>query len=122
MPQLPEMTFGGNKLEIKHSSGFSIEFNAVDALRLVDSQNDLMKVAMAKEWKESRCMKCLFLKNTANFGFLVFIFSAASKVCITFQYLVDDKAFLNSRLSKTAATVTKVYYTAAMLCYFSLSM
>ena len=48
------MTFGGNILEIQHAAGFSIQFNAVDALRLVDAHNDLMKVAMAKEWKESR--------------------------------------------------------------------
>ena len=54
LPQLPEMTFGGNKLSIQHASGFGIEFNAINALRLVDAHNDLMKVAMAKEWKESR--------------------------------------------------------------------
>ena len=58
LPQLPEMTFGENKLEIKHFNGFSIEFNAIDALRLVDAENDLMKVAMAKEWKESRYDIC----------------------------------------------------------------
>ena len=54
LPQVPEMTFGSNKLLIIHSSGFSISFNATDALKLVDAHNDLMKVAMAKEWKESR--------------------------------------------------------------------
>lgn len=54
LPQLPEMTFGNNKLVITHLNGFGIEFNAIDALRLVDTKNDLMKVSMAKEWKDSR--------------------------------------------------------------------
>uniref|UniRef100_H2Y4E7 TIP41-like protein n=1 Tax=Ciona savignyi TaxID=51511 RepID=H2Y4E7_CIOSA len=48
------MTFGNNKFEMHHESGFSICFNATDALKLVDNKRDLMKVAMAKEWAESR--------------------------------------------------------------------
>nr|CAB3266973.1 TIP41-like protein [Phallusia mammillata] len=54
LPQLPEMTFGHNKFTIKNSEGFSFEFNTIDALRLVDNKHDLMKVAGAKEWIESR--------------------------------------------------------------------
>lgn len=54
LPQIPEMTFASNKLKLSHSKGFSIEFNALDALKLVDSKNDLMKVAVAEEWSESR--------------------------------------------------------------------
>ncbi|XP_078486225.1 TIP41-like protein [Ciona intestinalis] len=54
LPQLPEMTFGANKFEMQHDMGFAIHFNAVDALALVDNKKDLMKVAMAKEWAESR--------------------------------------------------------------------
>lgn len=54
IPQLPEMTFGENYINISHSNGFCIEFNAVDALKLVDNKNDAMKVAIAREWVESR--------------------------------------------------------------------
>jgi len=60
IPQLPEMTFGHNRLEIRHSSGFSIDFNAVAALELVNNKQDLMKVAVAEEWSESRCSLVCF--------------------------------------------------------------
>lgn len=54
LPSLPEMVFGDNCLRIEHAAGFGIEFNALDALQLVDSERDLMKVAYADEWQKSR--------------------------------------------------------------------
>lgn len=54
LPALPEMTFGDNSLEIKHQKGFGIQFNAIDALRLVDNKHDLMKVAVADAWQRER--------------------------------------------------------------------
>lgn len=54
LPQLPEMSFASNALIIEHSDGFGIAFNALDALRLVDNKNDLMKVAIAEAWQEAR--------------------------------------------------------------------
>lgn len=48
------MLFGNNKLEISHKSGFSINFNAIDALRRVNNKQDLMKVAVAEEWQRLR--------------------------------------------------------------------
>lgn len=54
IPQIPEMTFGNNILEISHKSGFSILFSSIDALKLVNNKQDLIKVAIADEWKESR--------------------------------------------------------------------
>jgi type 2A phosphatase activator TIP41 len=48
------MVFGDNCLKIEHQSGFGLEFNALDALRLVDSERDLMKVACADDWQKSR--------------------------------------------------------------------
>ncbi|XP_077977013.1 TIP41-like protein [Glandiceps talaboti] len=54
LPQLPEMVFGGNVLRVIHSDGFGIEFNALDALKLVDPIHDLMKVAVADRWREAR--------------------------------------------------------------------
>lgn len=54
LPSLPEMTFGKNVLQIQHTEGFGIEFNAVDALRWVDNKHDLMKVAVADQWQRER--------------------------------------------------------------------
>ena len=54
LPSLPEMLFGDNILEIDHVAGFGIQFNALDALRLVDNKHDLMKVAVAEEWQNKR--------------------------------------------------------------------
>ena len=54
LPSLPEMVFGDNCLRIEHQAGFGLEFNALDALRLVDSERDLMKVACAEDWQKSR--------------------------------------------------------------------
>ncbi|XP_020910624.1 TIP41-like protein [Exaiptasia diaphana] len=48
------MTFGDNSLEIKHEAGFGIQFNGIDALRLVDNKHDLMKVAVADAWQRER--------------------------------------------------------------------
>ena len=54
IPALPEMCFGDTKLEVKHSQGFGISFNAMDALRRVDNKHDTMKVAYAAEWLQDR--------------------------------------------------------------------
>lgn len=54
MPSLPEMLFGDNVLRIQHSDGYGIEFNANDALRRVNNMEDVVKVACAQEWQESR--------------------------------------------------------------------
>ena len=52
----PEMIFGDNYVEISHrASGWSINFNAYDALDLVDKTGtDMLKVAHSKEWQTSR--------------------------------------------------------------------
>ena len=52
----PEMIFGDNFVEISHrASGWSINFNAFDALDLVDKTgNEMLKVAHSKEWQTSR--------------------------------------------------------------------
>ena len=44
------------RLEVKDTkgAGFGIEFNALDALKRVDATHDLVKVACAAEWRESR--------------------------------------------------------------------
>ncbi|XP_065057206.1 TIP41-like protein [Rhopilema esculentum] len=54
IPQLPEMLFVENKMEILHQSGFGLSFNATDALKRVDNKQDLMKVAVAEEWQRLR--------------------------------------------------------------------
>ncbi|CAF0718140.1 unnamed protein product [Brachionus calyciflorus] len=54
LPHLPDMLFADNYLKLKHKNGFGLEFNALDSLKLVDPSADLIKVSVAKEWKESR--------------------------------------------------------------------
>lgn len=54
LPQLPEMVFAENCLKIYHQSGCGIDFNALDALRLVDASTDLIKVAASEEWQNAR--------------------------------------------------------------------
>lgn len=54
MPSLPEMLFGDNVLRIVHADGYGIEFNAIDALKIVNKMGHTVKVACAQEWQESR--------------------------------------------------------------------
>jgi len=52
----PEMIFGDNAIRIDHAkSGWSIEFNAFDALDKVDKTgNSMLKVSYSKEWQKNR--------------------------------------------------------------------
>lgn len=54
LPHLPDMVFPNNSLELKHTSGCKIEFNALDALKRVSSGKMAVKIACADSWKESR--------------------------------------------------------------------
>ncbi|UYV67750.1 TIPRL [Cordylochernes scorpioides] len=57
LPHLPDMTFPENLLRLTHQSGdCGVEFNTLDALRPVNSTQDLMKVAVAEAWKQARCL------------------------------------------------------------------
>ncbi|KAG4027946.1 hypothetical protein MFRU_025g00130 [Monilinia fructicola] len=53
---VPEMIFGDNMVAIEHlESGWRMEFNAYDALDLVDkTDKNMLKVAYSKEWSSSR--------------------------------------------------------------------
>lgn len=52
----PEMIFGDNATRIEHPrSGWSIDFNAYDALDRVDKTGDsMLKVSYSKEWQQNR--------------------------------------------------------------------
>jgi type 2A phosphatase activator TIP41 len=52
----PEMIFGDNFVRVEHlASGWGIEFNAFDALDLVDkSGSTMLKVSYSKEWQANR--------------------------------------------------------------------
>ncbi|XP_067129503.1 TIP41-like protein isoform X2 [Centruroides vittatus] len=65
LPQLPDMTFANNNLSIKHKDGFGIEFNCLDALKLVESKQDLMKVAVAEIWQQARS-ECKYAKDVVK--------------------------------------------------------
>ncbi|XP_005090053.1 TIP41-like protein [Aplysia californica] len=65
LPQLPEMVFAENFLRVQHESGCGLEFNALDALRLVDAHSDPVKVAASKEWQGARS-DCEHIKNVVS--------------------------------------------------------
>lgn len=52
----PEMIFGDNFVSIEHpQTGWGINFNAFDALDLVDKTGQsMLQVAYSKEWQQSR--------------------------------------------------------------------
>jgi hypothetical protein len=59
----PEMIFGDNMVRIEHAqSGWHIEFNAFDALDLVDKTGENMfKVSYSQEWQQNRYTLPTFL-------------------------------------------------------------
>jgi len=65
LPHLPDMLFADNFLKLKHKHDFGLEFNAYDSLKLVDPKADLIKVSVAKEWKESRA-DCEFIDKLVH--------------------------------------------------------
>ena len=58
---VPEMIFGDNLASVEHSnSGWSISFNAFDALDKVDKTGgSMLQVAHSKEWQSTRYAKLI---------------------------------------------------------------
>ncbi|XP_068203485.1 TIP41-like protein [Palaemon carinicauda] len=54
LPNLPDMVFANNLLQITHRSGGSISFNCLDALKCVNVREDAIQVAHSEAWKEAR--------------------------------------------------------------------
>ena len=54
LPHLPDMVFTQNCVKIEHSDGFGINFEPIEPLRFVNDHEDLIHVAMAKEWMAAR--------------------------------------------------------------------
>lgn len=54
MPHMPDMVFPNNILALKHKQGPKIEFNALDALKLVANGKIDLQLACAEAWRESR--------------------------------------------------------------------
>jgi len=48
------MIFAENCLQLVHEQGYGIEFTTLDALKRVGTEQDIVQVADAKEWKEAR--------------------------------------------------------------------
>jgi len=51
---MPDMLFNENLLRLEHSSGVGIEFNALDALKLIEETKDPLQVAVADGWQSAR--------------------------------------------------------------------
>ena len=61
---LPEMIFDRNTLTLIHlRTGCKLQFNTLDALKLVDDKDDLIKVSYSKEWMAKR-QDSSHIKNT----------------------------------------------------------
>lgn len=54
LPHLPDMVFPKNILTVTYKTGIRLEFNALDALKCVESCKKGPQVACAEEWQESR--------------------------------------------------------------------
>jgi type 2A phosphatase activator TIP41 len=54
MPHLPDMVFPNNTLSLRHESGCTISFNALDALESVVNGQLPLEISCADAWKESR--------------------------------------------------------------------
>ncbi|KAF5302934.1 hypothetical protein FQA39_LY02114 [Lamprigera yunnana] len=54
LSHLPEMVFPNNTLYLTHNSGVQIEFNALDALKMVSNGKLDIKVSCSETWMESR--------------------------------------------------------------------
>ena len=54
LPHLPDMLFSNNRVEISHKSGASLQFLPLEALKLVNAQEDLLRVSYSKDWLASR--------------------------------------------------------------------
>ena len=54
LPHLPDMVFSKNGLSIIHEKGYGLRFDPIDALKTVNAHEDLVHVAMSKEWLEAR--------------------------------------------------------------------
>lgn len=65
LPHLPDMIFADNCLRLVHKSGFGMEFTALDALKCVGIEQDIVQVANAKAWKEARA-DCEHVDNVVN--------------------------------------------------------
>lgn len=68
LPQLhsmPDMLFNNNLFRLEHSSGVGVEFNPLDALRLVEETSDPLKVAVADGWQSARA-DCPFAKHISR--------------------------------------------------------
>ena len=54
LPHLPDMLFVHNKVEISHESGACLQFLPLEALKLVNAHEDLIRVSYSKDWLASR--------------------------------------------------------------------
>lgn len=51
---MPDMLFNNNVLRLEHFTGLGIEFNALDALKMVEDIKDPLQVAVADGWQSAR--------------------------------------------------------------------
>ncbi|GFN75589.1 tip41-like protein [Plakobranchus ocellatus] len=142
LPQLPEMVFPENVLRVMHESGAGIEFNALDALTLVDAHADPVKVAASEEWQNARS-DCEHIKNvispfdwtfTTNYkGTILQNGTVAMKVSDTTEkinldnlkkrepiHFYDDVLLFEDELSDNGTSILNVKVRVMPSCFFIL--
>lgn len=143
LPQLPEMVFAESYLRVMHESGCGLEFNTLDALRLVDAHSGpVVKVAAAREWMGARS-DCEHIKNvvspfdwtfTTNYkGTIVQEKSASLKVSTTTDRIdieklkrrepinfYDDVLLFEDELSDNGTSMLSVKVRVMPSCFFIL--
>ena len=76
LPQFPEMIFADNILRLQHEAGYGMEFNALDALKLVDAHHDPLKVAVSDAWREARFRNFPLILSQTSLGFYMAVVQA----------------------------------------------
>ena len=54
LPHLPDMLFVNNKVNFSHSSGATMDFLPLEALKLVNAHEDLVRVSYSADWLAAR--------------------------------------------------------------------
>lgn len=112
LPHLPEMVFDANHLTLVHNpTGASLDFNALDALKMVDANQSSVTVAAAEEWRNARTdVECVstgkvarpydWTFTTAYKGTLTQKKSSSGDVAVLFQVEPTEEEIDLERLKK----------------------
>ncbi|EMR11765.1 hypothetical protein PNEG_00196 [Pneumocystis murina B123] len=104
---IPEMTFGKNSVEIKHSSGWKMIFTAYDALEGVDKTGkEVIQVSYAKEWVKNRDKSCESIEPSKSYDW-TFTTAYRGTICYENGNDIADNEIMLIRAVKNKTLATK---------------